>query len=41
MLNNTIQLIITMTDLRDIEKRGVDLNNERNKSLHLKQTWIN
>jgi DNA replication and repair protein RecF len=41
MLNNAVQLIITMTDLKDIEKRGVDLNNEHNKSLHLKQAWLN
>jgi DNA replication and repair protein RecF len=39
MLNNTVQLIITMTDLKDVKKRGLNLDNKHNKSFHLKQKW--
>jgi DNA replication and repair protein RecF len=39
MLNNTVQLIITMTDLKDIEKRGLNLDRKRNRSFHLTQEW--
>jgi recombinational DNA repair ATPase RecF len=35
LLNDSVQMIITTTDLIDIERRGINLIGEDNRQIHL------